>query len=331
MARQSDCRRATGRAAALLLELFLGAVAFSVCAQPPGGRIVDAETGLSVEEVLVTGEHPGPGMWQVRNGDNALWILGTHAPLPRRLIWRSQEVEFVVSEAQEVLGSYSASFVVRGENPFAIRGKPLRRLLSRRSYAQWRALKRKYIGENDEIETALPVIAALVLRSNAFAAAGLGNADVVLQELHRLAKDYQVPVTTDHQVTKTIWSVPLDRAAERRGIAFLEQTMNNLETDLRTARMRANAWSTGDIDTLRAQADADTTAAQLYAASWPFLDAMELAELADETDRRWLEAAERALRSNRTTVATLPIFMLLREDGLLAHLRARGFEVIEPN
>lgn len=293
-------------------------------------QIVDSATGVPVEEVLVTGEQPGPGMWQVRHGDNTLWILGTHAPLPQRMIWRSQEVELVVSEAQQVLGSYSASFVVRGENPFAIRGKPLRRLLSRRAYAQWRTLKRKYIGENEEIETALPVTAALVLRSNAFAITGLGNADVVLQELHRLAKDYHVPVTTDHQVTKTIAHVPFDREAERRGIAFLEQTMNNLEADLRTARMRANAWSTGDIETLRAQADTDTTAARLYAYSWPFLGQAELAELAAETDRRWLEAADRALRRNRTTVATLPIFMLFREDGLLAALRARGFEVIEP-
>ena len=318
------------RLTALLTLIFLITLVASARAQSPAGRAVDSNTGLPVEEVLVTGEHPGPGMWQVRNGDNTLWILGTHAPLPRRMIWRSQEVELIVSEAQQVLGSYSASFVVRGENPFAIRGKPLRRLLSRRAYAQWRTLKRKYIGDDDEIETALPVTAALVLRSNAFAQAGLGDADVVLQQLHRLARDYQVPVTTDHQVTKAISHVSVDREAERRGIAFLEQTMNNLEADLRTARMRANAWATGDIEALRAQADTDMTTARLYASSWPFLDEAELAELAAETDRRWLDAAERALRNHRTTIATLPIFMLLREDGLLEELRARGFEVIEP-
>ena len=49
-----------------------------------------------------------------------------------------------------------------------------------------------------------------------------------------------------------------------------------------------------------------------------------------ETDRRWLEAAESALQRNRTTFAALPIFLLLRSDGLLDALRAKGFEVEAP-
>jgi uncharacterized protein YbaP (TraB family) len=293
-------------------------------------RFTQTQSGVQVEEVLVTGEHPGPGLWKVSNGENALWILGTHSPLPQRLIWRSQDVEFAISEAQQVLGNYSASFTTRGGNPLAMKGKSLRRLLSRRDYARWRSLKKKYIGSNDDIETALPVTVALVLRSNAFAQRGLTNADSVLLELQRLATAYQVPVTNDHQVTKVIDGVPTDAAAERKGVEFLVSTMNNLESDLKTARLRANAWAIGDVEALRQQAALDTTTAQLYASSWPYLDDADLAALTRETDARWLNAADKALRGNRTTVATLPIFMLLRPDGLLAELRARGFEVIEP-
>lgn len=304
-----------------------------LCVRAESARAIerrDRTPPSAVEEVLVTGEHPGPGMWRVVHEGHALWILGTHAPLPQRLRWRSQEVEIAISEAQQVLGSYSAFFVVRGQNPLAARGKPLRRLLSRREYAQWRALKRKYIGEHPEIETALPVTAALVLRSNAFARAGLVNAEVIVAEVQRLADAYRVPVTTDHQVTKIIESVPQGIHAQRRGVAFLVQTMKNLEADVATARARANAWAVGDIEALRARAAADTTTAQLYASSWPYLTEAELTELVAETERRWLDAAERALRSHETTVATLPIFMLLRPGGLLDALRARGFEVIEP-
>lgn len=292
--------------------------------------LVSAQTGAAVEEVLVVGEHPGPSMWKVTHGENSLWILGTHSPLPQRLVWRSQDVEFAVSEAQQVLGHYSASFTMRGGNPLDVKGKSLRRLLSRRAYAQWQTLKRKYIGENDEIETALPVTAALVLRSSGYARNGLANAETVLADLYRTAKAYHVPVTNDHQVTKVIAGLPSGKDAERRGVAFLEATMQNLETDLKAARTRANAWAVGDIAALRAQALADTTTAQLYANSWPYLDNADLVALTVETDTKWLNAADRALRTNRTTVATLPIFMLLRPDGLLAALRARGFEVIEP-
>lgn len=283
-----------------------------------------------LEEVLVTGEHPGPGMWQVIHGDHTLWILGTHAPLPARLIWRSEEVEIAISEAQQVLGSYSASFTLRGGNPLAAQGKPLRRVLQPRAYSQWRTLKRKYIGDDAQIDRALPVTAALVLRSNALQQGGLTNADAVVKEIYRLARDYQVPVTNDHQVTKIIDNLPNDARAERRGVEFLTQTMLNLENEVRTARERANAWAIGDINALRAQAALDERAADLYAHSWPYLAPEELEALARETDARWLAAAERALRRNQTTVATLPIFMLLQPDGLLARLRERGFEIIEP-
>ncbi|HVF15578.1 MAG TPA: TraB/GumN family protein, partial [Steroidobacteraceae bacterium] len=278
-------------------------------------RYTQTPAGSQVEEVLVTGEHPGPGMWKVTKGDNSLWILGTHSPLPQRLRWRSQDVEFAISEAQQVLGNYSASFTMPGGNPLSMKGKPLRRLLPRRAYSQWQSLKKKYIGRNAEIETALPVTAALVLRSNAYAEAGLASADSVLYELHRLANSYQVPVTNDHQVTKVIAGLPADADAERKGVEFLIATMKNLESDLKTARTRANAWAIGDIEALRAQAAADTTTAQLYASSWPYLSDRELAALTAETDARWLAAADRALRRNQTSVATLPIFMLLRPDG----------------
>lgn len=322
-----SCLRAARIAVTSTLIFFSASAAVG---QTHDSRYTQTPSGAAVEEVLVTGEHPGPGMWRVMHGDNTLWILGTHAPLPARLTWRSDEVEFAISEAQQVLGSYSASFTLRGGNPLAMQGKPLRRLLPRRTYARWQALKRKYIGKSDEIERALPVTAALVLRSNALQLSGLTSSDAVLKEVMRLAQSYHVPVTNDHQVTKTIDELPNDAAAERVGVAFLTETIDNLENDVRTARARANAWATGDIEALRAQAAADEHAADLYANSWPYLGAAELEALARETDSRWLNAAEQALRRNQSTVAILPIFMLLQSDGLLARLRERGFEVIEP-
>jgi hypothetical protein len=49
-----------------------------------------------LEEVLVTGQQPGPGLWKVTRPDDAnghvLWILGNHSPLPKKLSWRSTEL-----------------------------------------------------------------------------------------------------------------------------------------------------------------------------------------------------------------------------------------------
>ena len=52
--------------------------------------------------------------------------------------------------------------------------------------------------------------------------------------------------------------------------------------------------------------------------------------LRTELERLWLAEAERALAENLSTFAVLDIVELLRENGLLAQLRARGYEVREP-
>jgi hypothetical protein len=59
-----------------------------------------------MEEVVVTGEYAGPGMWQVTHTDHpghTLWIVGEPHLLPQNMRWRSQKVERVASQSQEIL------------------------------------------------------------------------------------------------------------------------------------------------------------------------------------------------------------------------------------
>jgi hypothetical protein len=44
----------------------------------------------------------------------------------------------------------------------------------------------------------------------------------------------------------------------------------------------------------------------------------------------WLGEAERALRNNRSTMAVVLMSELFAPNGYLAALRARGYEVVEP-
>src|SRR4051812_11330832 len=70
-------------------------------------RAEEPMTGEAMEEVVVTGEFPGPGMWKItRPGDPAghvLWIVGDPPPLPKRMQWKSRDVEAVALESQEIL------------------------------------------------------------------------------------------------------------------------------------------------------------------------------------------------------------------------------------
>jgi hypothetical protein len=55
-----------------------------------------------------------------------------------------------------------------------------------------------------------------------------------------------------------------------------------------------------------------------------------LRQMLEDSSNQWLAAAENALAVNQSTFATLDIRDLVGADGLLAQLRARGYEIREP-
>jgi hypothetical protein len=58
----------------------------SVMAQIPSDTQAPMSTqATELDQVLVTGEQPGPGLWKVSKDDHVLWILGTLAPLPQKM------------------------------------------------------------------------------------------------------------------------------------------------------------------------------------------------------------------------------------------------------
>ena len=56
-----------------------------------------------MDEVVVTGERAGPGLWHVHRGTAQLWILGTVTPLPKNMTWRSKQLEQVLDGTDQVL------------------------------------------------------------------------------------------------------------------------------------------------------------------------------------------------------------------------------------
>ena len=92
-------------AASSLLTLLAVSLAAFAQSEPTHESSTAAEN--TVEEVLVTGEQPGPGLWKVSSGEHTLWILGMYTPLPKKFKWRSKDVEALIGESQEVLTSGS--------------------------------------------------------------------------------------------------------------------------------------------------------------------------------------------------------------------------------
>jgi len=321
--RSAAALRALRRLAAGLV-LTVAAVA-GAAAEPP-------------EEFVVTGRYPGPPLWRVSRGVNELWIFGTLSTIPQDMTWGSLVAERVIDRAEEVLlppGVNAWTY-----NPLRYVGLYRRvRKLSRNEgdgvlaevlppelYERYTVLRDRYSAGRD-VERRRPAVAAARLFAAALDAVDLTSGRGLQKTVERLAKSAHVPTTeTEVHVDP---AVLLDQAAELSPAAELEcfaTIMASIENDLPGLAARARAWAVGDVAALRRfdypDVEGDCSS---------FVGSAEgLRVTLEKADAAWLDAAERSLSANRTTFATLGMGELLRPDGLLAELRERGYEVLEP-
>ncbi len=301
----------------------------------------------TLDTVLVSGEQPGPGLWKVmrRDSDHVLWILGTQAPLPKTISWRSNEVEKIIASAQEVLtdaraelkvGFFRSVFLlpaVLGAKKNA-GGKTLKDILPPDLYARWLPLKQRYLGKYDDVERLRPILAANELYGKAIGKSGMTNKNALWPVIEKIAKQHKVPVK------EIDVPIPVDNArqaiddfkstAGQLDIDCLATTIARLETDLDAMRARANAWAVGDLEKLKSLPYPDQRAVCLntLAANANLREKLDAAKQRIRSE--WLDAAETALWNNASTFAVLPVTELVSSDGRLAMMRKKGYLVEEP-
>ena len=337
---------ATPCAAALVFVALGTAVALT---SPAQSRVQSAPPTASSEapldEIVVSGEQPGPGLWKVSKGGHVLWILGTLSPLPKRMTWRSAEVEKIVAQSQEVLGQESVRpdvgfFREITLLPSLLRarynadGAMLKDVLPPPLYARWLKLKSAYIGNDSSIEKWRPMFAAIRLYQRTVDRSDLTQQNIVWPVINKAAHAHNIKITNlsvrvdvgnPRQTIRDFTQTP--RAAD---VACLAATIDRLETDLDNMKLRANAWAVGDLAILERLPAPDQVAKCVEAfTSGPGLQ-QKLNAGRDRYFDEWLTAAERALARNAVTFATLPMSELLGVNGRLAKLQSRGYEVEKP-
>ncbi|HZP65978.1 MAG TPA: TraB/GumN family protein [Rudaea sp.] len=328
----------------------LAAAAFcslvAVCLHAEAPPAADpAPQAATLDTVLVTGEQPGPGLWKVTKGDHVLWILGTQYPLPRKMTWRATEVEAAIAQSQEVIADATAKVDIGFFRMLTLvpavlgaRKNPdhetLAQILPPDLYARWSALKAKYIGRDRGVENLRPMVAADKLYDEALDKSGLVRNGAIWDTVQHAAKKHRVHVT-EPEVT-----IPLDDPKQAiqdfksttgdRDVACLAATITRLETDLEAMRQRANAWAIGDIQALQRLPYPDQRSACLAALESNERLHAQIEAAKEQVVDAWLAAAEKALASNLSTFAVLPMGELLAADGRLERLRSRGYAVEAP-
>src|SRR5262245_46032700 len=335
----------------VLVALTCAVLAGSAAAQSP---VADPP----MEEIVVSGEFAGPGMWKVTRADDTsghtLWIIGDPPPLPKRLSWRSHAVESVVLRSQEILRDATVNLapdekigLFKGLSliPAALKARKnpddqkLESLVPADVYARWRVQKKLYLGYDSGVESWRPLFAADKLRKAAIDKFDLRESGMVWDTVEKLAKKNKIRTTTPtlkftiktDEIKQKIKEFSRESLADTEclaaTLAFTEALSNR---DVEAARARA--WATADLDGLDALPPLPNPGLPCIMAIMGSQVARENlpADIRDQLYALWIADAERVLAANQTTFAIVPLAKLTRDDGYLARLREKGYVIEAP-
>lgn len=303
-----------------------------------------------LDEVVVTGEQPGPPLWKLTKGDHVLWILGTVSPKPKDITWRAKQLTAVLDNVQEIVNQrqqgtpWLADIVLHTDmtGPFkefraerraneirkAHAPPPLRDVLPAETYPRFATQKAKYLPRNKNVELLLPRVAASYLYETAVGRAGMSFEPTIRNTIHRLARSRNIKVT---EVTLTIQvdqdemddiTAEFQKSPAALELDCMEATLTVLESRLSAPISRANAWAIGDVEALGQLPTLNRDTCAL--ARW---NAPRWRDLPKRLETLWIETIEAAVARNKGTLVLLDMKELLESDGALATLVARGFAV----
>jgi len=93
-----------------------------------------------------------------------------------------------------------------------------------------------------------------------------------------------------------------------------------------TLKAQANAWAVGDVETLRAL----PYPKEIQSCTDALENSGGMKQIINEANGGWNAALDKALTDGVPTLAIRPIYELLKPDGTLATLRAKGYQVEGP-
>jgi len=313
------------------LRSFLIAVLL-ITVVPQAGRAADVQT---MEDLVVTGERAGPGMWHVYKDSEHLWILGSLSPLPKGITWRANEVQRRLESIRQVLVPKPLEIgivhilwlLVTEHKVFMLSGgKRLKDVMAPDLYARFAQQRAKYGNDASKWEHFRPIIAAALLQQEAFRQAGLSARIDLGAAVRKLAHDRHIPldevkVAGVGDLMDTLKVMP--QSTESTCVAA---SLTTIESDLPRLKERAAAWASGNVERLESlpePAAVDDCVAALDAGA-------ARGDLFARIRHAWREALESALHSGKPTLAVANIDMLIEKGGLLDQLRAQGYQVEAP-
>jgi uncharacterized protein YbaP (TraB family) len=311
---------------ASLMACALGGVSIGAAADDPSAKL---------EEIVVSGERAGPGLWHVHKGSAQLWIFGTVTPLPKDMTWRSKQLETILDGTDQVLvakpfeiGVARALWLLVTQRELLMvgHGRKLKDVMPADLHERFAVQRAKFTKDSEKWEKFRPIIAAAFLEEDALHAVGLSTRLDLTDEVRSLARKHHVrieefKIAGMHDVLDALKTLPPQ--TEEKCVAA---SLATIETGMPRLIDRAQAWTTGDVQRIQSLPESAEVAA-CRAAITVDPGAGDLLALLRQT---WLENMERHLQSGGVTLAVVSMDMLLESGGFLDELRAHGYTIDAP-
>lgn len=304
-------------------------------------------SALPANTVEVKGVLPGPGFWQVSKGGHSLWILGSVKPTTKNLQWETIKLERKLAESQVLIAPASVSVSAEGgffsklgllpsllkakKNPD---GQTLQQVLPAEVYARWVVMKAKYIGKDKDVENWRPIFVAQELYQKALDQSRLKNENIVWPVAEDLADEADLPILRPEISIKIAEPKKFIKEFSRHALndtACFEKTLDSIERDVQYMAQRGALWAEGNVARLRQIPFNDQSGACLDALLGSgAVQGSGLNDIQNRAMTAWLQVAEQALLKNASSVAVVNMAELIKPNGYLAQLQARGYSVQEP-
>jgi uncharacterized protein YbaP (TraB family) len=297
------------------------------------GRIEDPPGKL--DEIIVSGERAGPGLWHVQKGAAQLWIFGTVSPLPKDMTWRSKQLERILDGTDQLLvakpveiGVARALWLLMTQRDLLMlgHGRKLKDVMPADLHARFAVQRAKFTRNADKWEKFRPLIAAAFLEEDALHAVGLSTRLDLADEVRSLARKHHVRIEEFkiaglHDVLDALKTLP--PATEQKCVAA---SLATIEIGMPRLIDRAQAWATGDVQRIQSLPES-AEVALCRAAITVDPGAGDLYTLLRQT---WIKNMTRHLETGGVTLAVVSMDMLIEPGGFLDALRSRGYTIDTP-
>jgi len=284
-----------------------------------------------IESVEVR-ERPGPALWHLTRGDSEVWVLGMTGAMPEDMDWNKEYVSELLDGARTILMPPKADIALTDIAWFLIwhgselslpRGRTLEESLPADLRARFVAVRDKVSDDSDDYRTDIPIRAAMRLQQDV-----RDKADLSFREPRRtvenLAARKRIPVSpvTRFEAMDAVREVLKLSPAQQH--ACLAQALEDVNWALGHADTAARAWAVGDIKTVKAHYSEWRLGNCVIGAVQKFsdIDGRNIAE--------YVSAIDAALNKPGKTIVVIHMGPLLRKNGVLERLQARGIAIEGP-